>query len=74
MDFIKSAISGGKKQETKKAEGSKDGKDFLDKGIAFASKKAGFHISPQNNERIGDAARSAYEKQTGKKVDPKISN
>ncbi|KAM0428851.1 hypothetical protein ACHAPT_006651 [Fusarium lateritium] len=76
MDFIKDAISGGskdqkvQKDETKKNE---SGQDYVDKGVAFASSKAGFNISPDNQEKATDAVREAYEKQSGKKIDPKIS-
>ncbi|KAL8369570.1 hypothetical protein RB595_000073 [Gaeumannomyces hyphopodioides] len=40
----------------------------------FAAKKAGHPVNRNTGEKITDAARNAYEKATGKKVNPKISN
>lgn len=34
-------------------------------GVAFASSKAGFNISADNQEKATDALRGAYEKQSG---------
>ncbi|RMJ18869.1 hypothetical protein BHE90_008654 [Fusarium euwallaceae] len=75
MDFIKDAVNNvkGQKAEGQKEEKKGETQDYLDKGVAFASSKAGFNISPDNQEKATDFARGAYEKQTGKKVDPKIS-
>ncbi|KAF9769583.1 hypothetical protein IL306_012995 [Fusarium sp. DS 682] len=73
MDFIKKAVSGG----SKSGDASKDNsnkEDYIDKGVDFLSKKAGINISRDNQEKATDFARSQYEKQTGNKVDPKISN
>lgn len=48
--------------------------DLGDKAFDFASKKAGHPVDRNTGEKITDAARGAYEKATGKKVDPKVSN
>lgn len=37
-------------------------------------KKSGHNMNRDTSEKITDGARSAFEKVTGKKVDPKISN
>lgn len=44
--------------------------------LAFdmGSKKAGHPVDRNTAEKITDGARSAYEKATGKTVNPKISN
>ncbi|KAF4981854.1 hypothetical protein FZEAL_2433 [Fusarium zealandicum] len=76
MDFVKKAMSGGSKDQKAtdgKASGSQ-GQDYIDKGFAFASSKAGFNMNKDTQEKVTDGARSAYEKQTGNKVDPKYSN
>jgi hypothetical protein len=40
----------------------------------FASKKAGHDMDAGTDEKITDGMRGAYEKFSGKKVDPKYSN
>ncbi|KKY31141.1 hypothetical protein UCDDA912_g08915 [Diaporthe ampelina] len=52
--------------------GQKD--DYVDKAFAFGAKKSGHNVNHNTAEKITDGARSLYEKATGKKVDPKISN
>lgn len=42
--------------------------------FAFGAKKSGHNIDKNTSEKITDGARGLYEKATGKKVDPKISN
>ncbi|KAK2593652.1 hypothetical protein QQS21_008656 [Conoideocrella luteorostrata] len=49
-------------------------KDYGDKAFDFISKKAGLNLNPDQEEKITDGARTAYEKYSGKKVDPKYSN
>ncbi|KAF4429685.1 hypothetical protein FACUT_9094 [Fusarium acutatum] len=74
MDFVKNAMSGGSKSgDASKTDANKQ-EDYVDKGIDFLNKKGGFNISRDNQEKATDFARSQYEKQTGNKVDPKISN
>ncbi|CAH0003672.1 unnamed protein product [Clonostachys byssicola] len=73
MDMFKNLISGNKQKPAK--EGQQD--DYVDKGahaFGVANKKGGFGLSRDTQEKITDGARSAVEKLTGKKVDPKISN
>lgn len=40
----------------------------------FLAKKTGHSVDRNTSEKITDGARAAYEKATGKKVDPKYSN
>ncbi|KAF4344714.1 hypothetical protein FBEOM_1321 [Fusarium beomiforme] len=76
MDFIKNAVSGGSNSNTdaSKDNSNSNNEDYIDKGVEFLNKKAGMNISRDNQEKATDFARSQYEKQTGNKVDPKISN
>ncbi|KAF5018874.1 hypothetical protein F66182_9135 [Fusarium sp. NRRL 66182] len=80
MDFIKNAVSGNKDKtasggaSTDASKPAQGGTDYVDKGAAFLSQKAGFNISKDQQEKATDFARGQYEKQTGNKVDPKISN
>ncbi|KAF4943551.1 hypothetical protein FGADI_13342 [Fusarium gaditjirri] len=75
MDFIKNAVSGGDSKSGDAAKtDNKNQEDYVDKGVDFLNKKAGFNISRDNQEKATDFARSQYEKSTGNKVDPKISN
>ncbi|KAF5234578.1 hypothetical protein FANTH_12096 [Fusarium anthophilum] len=74
MDFVKNAMSGGSKPADASKTDSQNKEDYVDKGIDFLNKKGGFNISRDNQEKASDFARSQYEKQTGNKVDPKISN
>ncbi|KAF5662279.1 hypothetical protein FCIRC_11577 [Fusarium circinatum] len=78
MDFVKNAMSGGSKpadaSKTDSKTDSNNQEDYVDKGVDFLNKKGGFNISRDNQEKATDFARSQYEKQTGNKVDPKISN
>ncbi|KAL0938193.1 uncharacterized protein CTRU02_207924 [Colletotrichum truncatum] len=48
--------------------------DPVDKAFDFATKKAGHDMPRSTDEKITDAGRNMYEKVTGKKVNPKISN
>eukprot|EP00249_Psilotum_nudum_P036583 c8094_g1_i1 orf=74-316(+) len=80
MDFLnkaKSAMgSGGASAGATNAQQPADGQkeDYVDKGMDAVQKKFGFQQSRETNERITDAGRDMYEKQTGKKVSDKISN
>ncbi|KAG6010584.1 hypothetical protein E4U21_005937 [Claviceps maximensis] len=53
---------------------SGDKQDYGDKAFDMINKKAGLNLSSDNQEKITDGARDAYEKFSGKKVDAKISN
>ncbi|POR39725.1 Uncharacterized protein TPAR_00087 [Tolypocladium paradoxum] len=75
MDFIKKAVAGAtgsSSGQQKPQEGQKQ--DYVDKAFDFLSKKSGHKLDPNVQEKITDGGRTAYEKATGKKVDPKISN
>ncbi|EXA39631.1 uncharacterized protein FRV6_12839 [Fusarium oxysporum] len=75
MDFVKNAMSGGSKSGDASKSGSNNNQeDYVDKGVDFLNKKVGMNISRDNQEKATDFARSQYEKSTGNKVDPKISN
>ncbi|KAH7475617.1 hypothetical protein FOMA001_g10735 [Fusarium oxysporum f. sp. matthiolae] len=74
MDFVKNAMSGGSKSGDASKSGSINQEDYVDKGVDFLNKKVGVNISRDNQEKATDFARSQYEKSTGNKVDPKISN
>ena len=40
----------------------------------MGAKKSGHNVDKNTSEKITDGARGLFEKATGKKVDPKISN
>ncbi|KAI9708691.1 MAG: hypothetical protein M1828_002675 [Chrysothrix sp. TS-e1954] len=56
------------------AAGSSGKEDYVDKGMDFAENKAGMKQSRETNEKISDAGRNFYEKQTGSNVSDKVSN
>ncbi|KND86827.1 hypothetical protein TOPH_08565 [Tolypocladium ophioglossoides CBS 100239] len=83
------AGSGENKEQKPQAGQAKDGQqeDYVDKvntrdvddrcarsAFDFASKKSGHNLDRNTQEKITDSGRSAYEKATGNKVNPKISN
>ncbi|KAH8592322.1 hypothetical protein B0O99DRAFT_630258 [Bisporella sp. PMI_857] len=90
MDFLnkaKQTLSGagssnsantGNNQQNPPAQGGQaptdQKQDYGDKAFDFISKKTGHDFAPGTDEKITDGARTAYEKFTGKKVDPKWSN
>jgi len=49
-------------------------KDYGDKVFDALAKKSGHNVDANTSEKITDGARGLFEKATGKKVDPKISN
>lgn len=55
---------------TAPADGQKE--DYVDKGLDGVEKKFGFSQSRETNEKITDAGRGLYEKQTGSKVSDKV--
>ncbi|KAI9901899.1 hypothetical protein N3K66_003716 [Trichothecium roseum] len=69
MDFLKKVVN---HQSSTSSSGKKD--DLVDKVFAVGAQKSGFRISKDNQEKITDFGRTTYEKATGKKVHPKISN
>jgi len=87
MDFLKKgeAMMGGQGNNTNQqapqggaapAQGTNNAgqEDYGDKGLDFAEKKTGHVMDRNTNEKITDGARGAYEKMTGKTVNPKYSN
>ncbi|KAI9052624.1 hypothetical protein LZ554_003966 [Drepanopeziza brunnea f. sp. 'monogermtubi'] len=84
MDFLKKGSemlkkSGGSSssspssgQQQQQAGGQQ--KDYGDKALDFIEKKTGHQMGAGTNEKITDGLRGFYEKNTGKKVDPKWSN
>ncbi|KAI5458657.1 hypothetical protein BGZ63DRAFT_427031 [Mariannaea sp. PMI_226] len=75
MDFVKKAADGLKGNQQKPVENPAEQKDdYVDKAFGMAAKKSGHNIDRNAQEKITDAGRSAYEKATGSKVDPKYSN
>ncbi|RGP65888.1 hypothetical protein FLONG3_9020 [Fusarium longipes] len=75
MDFVKNAMGGNKEgASNSNSAGGAQSQDYVDKAASFINDKAGTNISRDNQEKITDFGRNAYEKQTGNKVDPKISN
>ncbi|KJK83509.1 hypothetical protein H634G_01638 [Metarhizium anisopliae BRIP 53293] len=79
MDFVKKAAEGikGNSGENKdQAAQGQDGEqqDYVDKAFGMAASKSGHNIDRNTQEKITDAGRTAYEKATGSKVNPKISN
>ncbi|KAI0891037.1 hypothetical protein F4806DRAFT_340930 [Annulohypoxylon nitens] len=59
---------------TNNAQQSGEKKDIGDRVAGFINKKEGNRFSDQQLETGTDKARELYEKATGNKVDPKISN
>ncbi|KAG6000427.1 hypothetical protein E4U21_005469 [Claviceps maximensis] len=80
MDFVKKAAEGikgsGAPAGDANAQGQGQGQeqDYVDKAFSMGAKKSGHNIDANTQEKITDAGRSAYEKMTGSKVNPKISN
>ncbi|WQF89264.1 hypothetical protein CDEST_14278 [Colletotrichum destructivum] len=75
MDQLKNLMGGSKGSSSHSAGAAGQQKqDPLDKAFDFASKKAGHDFAPGTDEKITDGARGLWEKVTGKKVNPKISN
>ncbi|EKD15795.1 uncharacterized protein L3040_003584 [Drepanopeziza brunnea f. sp. 'multigermtubi'] len=84
MDFLKkgsemlkksqgSSSSGQEQQQQQQQTGGQQ-KDYGDKALEFIEKKTGHQMGAGTNEKITDGLRGLYEKNTGKKVDPKWSN
>lgn len=84
MDFLKkaqSALGGasgsgnhqGQPAGQGQPQGQAQGDDYVDKGLSMIQKKLGMASNREQNERMTDAGREFYEKQTGKKVNSKVS-
>ncbi|KAL1844074.1 hypothetical protein VTK73DRAFT_2657 [Phialemonium thermophilum] len=67
--------SGGQQgaQGTQGAAGGQQ-QDYGDKAFDLLAKKSGHNVDQNTGEKITDGARNLFEKTTGKKVNPKISN
>lgn len=81
MDFLKKASQsfGGSSSQNQQQQQVQGGQpvqkdDYVDKAFSSISKKFGFNGSKEQNEKITDAGREFYEKQTGKKVSSKVSS
>ncbi|PNP40823.1 hypothetical protein TGAM01_v202613 [Trichoderma gamsii] len=83
MDFVKNAMHNNQGQPAAQGAaapgaapqaGGVQKDDYVDKAFGMGSKKAGYNMNRNTQEKITDAGRSMYEKVTGKHVDPKISN
>ncbi|KAI5920147.1 hypothetical protein F4810DRAFT_684231 [Camillea tinctor] len=74
MDALKNMV--GKKQSagTQQTSSTQQKPDIGDRIAEFASNKAGIHSTADQREKATDGLRGAYEKQTGNKVNSKISN
>ncbi|OTB03253.1 hypothetical protein M426DRAFT_322038 [Hypoxylon sp. CI-4A] len=75
MDALKK-FAGGNSSGSANANTAQSGekKDFGDKLAGMVNKKEGGKLSDQQLESGTDKAREFYEKSTGNKVNPKISN
>ncbi|KAG5983958.1 hypothetical protein E4U55_006568 [Claviceps digitariae] len=80
MDFVKKAAEGMKGNSAPAGDAAAQGQgqgekqDYVDKAFGMGAKKSGHNIDANTQEKITDAGRSLYEKATGSKVNPKISN
>ncbi|KAI1073587.1 hypothetical protein F5B20DRAFT_587123 [Whalleya microplaca] len=74
MDALKNFASGNKSGNTGNAQQGTENKDLGDKVAGFLNKREGNKLSDQQLESGTDKARELYEKATGNKVNPKISN
>lgn len=82
MDFLNKAKNalggtGGASHSTGQPAGQTgqpagQGDDYVDKGLSAIQKKMGMQSNRETNERMTDAGRDFYEKQTGKKVSSKV--
>ena len=77
MDFVKNAVSKASGKGDDKSGSSKGGEqkqDYGDKAFSAVNDKAGFGMSRDQQEKVTDGARDAYEKYSGSKVSDKVSN
>jgi len=68
---------GGQQQQGQQQQGQQQGaqgaqqpekQDWLDKGVEWASKKAGYNISDQNADKIGDFANKEAQQYEGRSI------
>ncbi|GAO13530.1 uncharacterized protein UV8b_05803 [Ustilaginoidea virens] len=74
MDFVKKAVQGVKGSQHNQNPNNAGQQDYVDKAFDYGTKKSGHPMDRNTQEKITDAGRGVYEKVTGKKVNPKISN
>lgn len=64
-------VMGGSSSSGQPAAGGQK-EDYGDKGLDAVEKKMGMSQNRETNEKITDAGRGLYEKQSGKPVNPKV--
>ncbi|KAI5859828.1 hypothetical protein GGS23DRAFT_600015 [Durotheca rogersii] len=74
MDALKKFAGGSSSSHGNGAQTSGEKKDVGDRVAGFINKRQGGKLSDQQLETGTDKVRGMYEKATGKKVNPKISN
>ncbi|KAK8054784.1 hypothetical protein PG993_000011 [Apiospora rasikravindrae] len=75
MDFIKKASGSGSGTANQQPAGGAPQQDYGDKAANMLDKKYnGGKLGEAKLEKITDGLRTGYEKATGNKVNPKISN
>ncbi|KAK8096259.1 uncharacterized protein PG998_002875 [Apiospora kogelbergensis] len=75
MDFIKKATGGGSSGTHQQPAAGAPQQDYGDKAAGMLDKKYnGGKLGEAKLEKITDGLRTGYEKATGNKVNPKISN
>ncbi|KAM0327062.1 hypothetical protein ACHAQA_006185 [Verticillium albo-atrum] len=76
MDKIKEAASslGGSGHKQVNTQGGGEKQDYVDKAFGAGVKKSGHNIDRGTQEKITDAGRGLFEKQTGKNVPHNVSN
>jgi len=79
MDSLKNFAEGVKNKPSNSdqtQQSSTGQEDYGDKGLDAVEKKAGFggKLNRDQNEKITDGARDAFEKGTGKNIPAKFSN
>lgn len=75
MDFLnkaKSMLGGSGSASHGTSRPAGQGDDYVDKGLSAIQKKLGMSSNRATNEKLTDAGRGFYEKQTGKKVSSKV--
>ncbi|KAM0265582.1 hypothetical protein ACHAQJ_000014 [Trichoderma viride] len=73
MDFVKNAMNKGQGQQATQgtgaaapqAQGGAPQEDYVDKAFGMGTKKAGYNMNRNTQEKITDAGRNMYEKATG---------
>ncbi|EEY17138.1 hypothetical protein D7B24_001230 [Verticillium nonalfalfae] len=76
MDKIKQAASslGGSGHKEVNTQGGAGKQDYVDKAFDAGVKKSGHSMDRNTQEKVTDAGRGMFEKQTGKNVPHNVSN